>query len=63
MHQHVTHNSYYEDFHAFAEAIMRVFTTTLPQGWRTIRDTVNDNFHIIRPEKFGSSVDGITAVC
>jgi hypothetical protein len=24
----------------------------LPQGWRTIRDTVNDNFHIIRPEKF-----------
>ena len=25
---------------------------TLPQGWGTIRDTINDNFHIIRPEKF-----------
>ena len=53
MHQHVTHNSYDEDFGAFAEAIMRFCTTTLPQGWRTIRDTVNDNFHIISLEKFG----------
>ncbi len=52
MHSHVTHNRYYEDFRTFAEAVMRFFTTTLPQGWRTIRDTVNDNFHIIRPEKF-----------
>ena len=52
MHQHVTHNRYYEDFRTFAEAVMRFFTTTLPQGWSTIRDTVNDNFHIIRPEKF-----------
>ena len=42
----------YEDFRTFAEAIMRFFTTTLPQGWGIIRDTVNDNFHIIRPEKF-----------
>ena len=42
MHQHVTHNRYYDDFRTFAEAIMRFFTTTLPQGWRTIRDTVND---------------------
>lgn len=52
MHQHVTHNRYYEDFRTFAEAIMRFFKTTLPEKWRTIRDTVNDNFHIIRPEKF-----------
>ena len=52
MHQHVTHNRYYEDFRTFAEAVMRFFKTTLPQGWSTIRDTVSDNFHIIRPEKF-----------
>ena len=52
MHSHVTHNRYYEDFRTFAEAIMRFFTTTLPQGWGTIRDTVNDNFHIIRLEEF-----------
>ena len=55
MHQHVTHNRYYEDFRTFAEAIMRFFKTTLPQGWGTIRDTVNDNFHVIRPRIFGSS--------
>ena len=60
MHQHVTHNRYYEDFRTFAEAIMRFFKTTLPEKWRTIRDTVTDNFHIIRPEKFqGRRVDGV----
>ena len=64
MHSHVTHNRYYEDFRTFAEAIMRFFTTTLPQGWGTIRDTVNDNFHIIRPRNFGSSGRrGITCYC
>jgi hypothetical protein len=52
MHQHVTHNRYHEDFRTFAEAITRFFTTTLPQSWTTIRDTVNDNFHVIRPENF-----------
>jgi transposase len=52
MHEHVTHNRYYDSFRAFAEAIMRFFKTTLPQSCRTIRDTVSDNFHIIRPEKF-----------
>lgn len=52
MHEHVTRNCYYDDFRTFAEAIMRFFKTTLPRDWRTIRDTVGDNFHIIRPEKF-----------
>lgn len=52
MHEHVTHNTYYEDFRTFAEAIMRFFKTTLPKKWRAIRDFVNDNFHIIRPEQF-----------
>jgi transposase len=52
MHQHVTHNRYYADFRTFAEAVMRFFTTTLPREWTLFRDTVTDNFHIIRPEKF-----------
>lgn len=52
MHQHVTHNRYYPDFRSFAEAIMRFFTTTLPQNWQSFRDIVNDNFHIVRPEEF-----------
>ncbi|WP_353643089.1 IS630 family transposase [Mesorhizobium sp. WSM2239] len=52
MHEHVTHNRYYDNFRAFADAIMRFFKSTLPRNWKTIRDTVNDNFVIVRPEQF-----------
>lgn len=52
MHEHVTHNRYYDNFRTFAEAIMRFFKTTLPKNWQSFRDTVNDNFHIVRPEQF-----------
>ncbi len=52
MHEHVIHNQYHKDFRTFAEAIMRFFTTTLPQNWKTFHDIVNDNFHIIRPNEF-----------
>ena len=60
MHEHVTRNRYYDDFRTFAEAIMRFFKTTLPRDWRTIRDTVSNEFHFIRPEKFqGRRVDWV----
>jgi transposase len=52
MHEHVTHNRYYDNFRSFAEAIMRFFKTTLPRKWQSIRDVVNDNFDIIRPAEF-----------
>ncbi|PSJ48737.1 transposase, partial [Mesorhizobium ephedrae] len=52
MHEHVTHNRYHDSFRAFAEAIMRFFKSTLPKNWKSFRDTVNDNFHIVRPEAF-----------
>jgi transposase len=52
MHRHVTHNTYHADFRSFAEAVMRFFTTTLPERWHEIRETVSDNFHIIDPGKF-----------
>ena len=52
MHRHVTHNSYHPDFRSFAEAVMRFFTSTLPEKWDEIRDTVTDNFQIIDPGKF-----------
>lgn len=48
----VTRNRYHEDFRTFAEAVMRFFKTTLPDKWHEIRNTVTDNFQIIRPEKF-----------
>jgi hypothetical protein len=31
---------------------MRFFKSTLPKNWKSFRDTVNDNFHIVRPEAF-----------
>jgi transposase len=52
MHRHVTHNRYYPDFRSFAEAVMRFFTSTLPDRWHEIRDTVTDNFQIIDPGDF-----------
>ena len=52
MHEHVTHNRYHETFRSFAEAIWRFFKTTLPDKWKSFRNTVNDNFHIVRPDKF-----------
>ena len=52
MHEHVTHNRYYPNFRAFADAIMGFFKSTLPRKWLSIRDVVNDNFHIVRPEQF-----------
>jgi transposase len=52
MHEHGTHNRYYPTFRAFADAIWRFFKTTLPRKWRSLRDTINDNFDIVRPEQF-----------
>lgn len=52
MHEHVTHNRYHASFRAFADAVMGFFKTTLPANWQSFRDTVNDNFHIVRPEDF-----------
>jgi transposase len=52
VHEHVTHNRYHYSFRGFAEAIMRFFKSTLPKNWKSFRDTVNDNFHIVRPDQF-----------
>ena len=52
MHERVTHNRYYPSFRAFADAILHFFNSTLPREWSSIRDVVNDNFHIVRPEQF-----------
>jgi transposase len=52
MHEHVTHNRYYPNFRAFADAIWSFFRTTLPRQWQSIRDVVNDNFDIVRPDQF-----------
>jgi hypothetical protein len=36
----------------FVQAIQGFCTVTLPKHWKSIRDTVSDNFHIIRRDDF-----------
>jgi len=48
----VTHNKHYPSEMEFVQAIHRFSTVTLPKHWKSIRDTVSDNFHIIRPDNF-----------
>ena len=52
MHKHVTHNQYHKTFDAFTEAIFGFFKNTLPNQWKTFRDTISDTFNVIRPEDF-----------
>jgi hypothetical protein len=43
------HKHYTSDMEFF-QAIPGFFKVTLPKHWKSIRDTVSDDFHIIRPE-------------
>jgi hypothetical protein len=52
MHRCVTHNKRDASEMEFVQAIHGFFTVTLPKHWKSIRDTVSDNFHIIRPDDF-----------
>ena len=49
----------HEDFSAFAEAIMRFVKSTLPKNWKSFRDTVNDNSHIVRPDESRVVIAGL----
>jgi transposase len=52
MHRRVTHNQHYPTEAEFIKKIHDFFDVTLPKNWRSIRDVVSDNFHVIRPEVF-----------
>ena len=52
MHRHVTHNRHYLSETGFIAAIFEFFNDTLPKKWRSFRDIITDDFHIIRPEEF-----------
>jgi transposase len=52
MHANVTHNRYYPTETEFINEIKAFFNITLPDRWRTFRDTVTDSFHVIHPDKF-----------
>lgn len=48
MHLYVTHNRYYPTQKQFANAILQFFRETIPREWKNFRDTVSDNFRIIK---------------
>jgi transposase len=52
MHKHITHNRCYEKFNEFCTALLNFLRRDVPENWRTYRDTVTDNFRIIRPKDF-----------
>lgn len=52
MHERVTHNTFYDTFDDFAQAIESFFTQTIPKDWKEFRDTVTDNFRIISFQDF-----------
>ena len=52
MHREVTHNSFYESFAQFTEAIDDFFRRRLPREWREWRDTITDNFRVISHQDF-----------
>lgn len=52
MHRCVTHNQYYPTQKQFADAILAFFRKTLPNEWRSFRDTISDNFRVISHDNF-----------
>jgi hypothetical protein len=52
MHQHVSHNRFYEIQAKFAAAILAFFRETIPQKRPVFRDKVTDNFRVISQQNF-----------
>jgi transposase len=52
MHKHVTHNKGYRTFNEFVDKILAFLRQKVPKNWDRYRDTVTDNFRIIRPRDF-----------
>ncbi len=52
MHREVTHNTFYQSFAQFTEAIDNFFAERLPKEWPIWRDTITDNFRVISHQDF-----------
>jgi len=52
MHEHVTHNRYYETFDDFIAAILGFFRKTLPEKALQFRSRITDNFRIISNRRY-----------
>ena len=52
MHKHVTHNKCYATCAQFADATLGFLREKVPRNWVEFRDSVTDNFRIIKPGDF-----------
>ena len=52
MHKAITHNRCYTTYRAFCRAVLGFLRNDVPTQWSTLRDTVTDNFRIIRADDF-----------
>jgi transposase len=52
MHEHVTHNRYYETFDEFIAAILGFFRNTVPQKAHEFRSRITDNFRVISNHQY-----------
>jgi transposase len=52
MHRNVTHNTCYDSFRKFKRKTMTFLTREVPQNWCAYRDSVTDNFRVIKPADF-----------
>ena len=52
MHKNVTHNRCYAKFKNFRAAIPGFPRDAVPKNWRIYRDSISDNFRVIKPSDF-----------
>lgn len=52
MHKHVTHNKCYATCAQFADATLGFLREKVPRNWPELRDSVTDNFRVIKPGDF-----------
>ena len=52
MHEHITHNKCYATSRRFADEIFEFLRDEVPRRWHRFRDSVTDNFRVIKPGDF-----------
>jgi transposase len=52
MHKHVTHNKCYANCAQFADTALGFLREKVPRDWAEFRDSVTDNFRVIKPGDF-----------
>ena len=52
MHKHTTHNRCYPTFREFCTALLSFLREDVPRNWRSLCDSVSDNFRVIDPDQF-----------